>query len=235
MPAKHSILLTRSESEGLSWGRELEAAGHRVRYLPVQVYMPLKPGPVDLFSHDLVVFTSLHAVEFFDAAYPTARTLPAAAVGKRTAQAAQAAGFAVELTASEAYGAALAGEILARYPATSRLLLPCSERYREELPAILRNAGFPVTLLPLYRPQPLPRPSGLDAMLGEATDLLCFSPSQVEALLEWTDGQLPPHLTLWAVGKTTVRAFPAHCTVHALPAPRVGAFIEALKAESGSQ
>jgi len=220
-----SILLTRSESEGIAWGRDLEAAGHRVRFLPVQVYVPLKPGPVDLFAQDLVVFTSLHAVEFFDAAYPTARTLPAAAVGKRTAQAAQAAGFAVELTASEAHGAALAGEILARYPATSRLLLPCSERHREELPAVLRNAGFPVTLLPL--------PSNLEQILNEATDLLCFSPSQVEALLEWTDGHLPPHLTLWAVGKTTVRAFPDDRTVRALPSPRVEAFIEALGKDEG--
>lgn len=229
MLSKHSILLTRSESEGQAWGRELEAAGHRVRYLPVQVYMPLRPGPVDLFAADLVVFTSLHAVEFFTAAFPTARTLPSAAVGKRTAEAAQAAGFAVELVASEAYGATLAGEILARYPSSSRLLVPCSERHREELPAILRNAGFPVTLLPLYRPQPLPRPLTLDAALGEATDLLCFSPSQVEALLEWTEGQLPPHLSLWAVGKTTVRAFPGDRTVRALPSPKVEAFIEALK------
>jgi uroporphyrinogen-III synthase len=234
MPDKRTILLTRSEAEGAAWGRELEAAGHRVRFLPVQVYLPLKPGPVDLFAHHLVVFTSLHAVEFFADAFPTARTLPAAVVGRRTAQAAQAAGFAVELVASEAHGATLAGEILSRYPATSRLLLPCSERHREELPAILRNAGFPVTLLPLYRPQPLPRPSTLDASLEEATDLLCFSPSQVEALLEWTEGQLPPHLMLWAVGKTTVRAFPGDRAVRALPSPRVEAFVEALKQEAGS-
>jgi uroporphyrinogen-III synthase len=174
-------------------------------------------------------------VEFFADAYPTARTLPSAAVGKRTAEAARSAGFAVELTASEAYGSVLAGEILSRYPATSRLLLPCSLRHREELPAILRNAGFPVTLLPLYRPQPLPRPLTLDPMLGEATDLLCFSPSQVEALLEWTDGHLPPHLTLWAVGKTTVRAFPGDWKVGVLPSPKVEAFVEALKAVDGSQ
>lgn len=233
MPDKRTILLTRSEAEGLSWGRELEAAGHRVRFLPVQVYVPLKPGPVDLFAHDLVVFASLHAVEFFAAAYPTALTLPAAAVGKRTAQAALEAGFTVELTASEACGASLAGEILARYPATSRLLLPCSERHREELPAILRNAGFPVTLLPLYRPQPLPRPSTLDATLAEATDLLCFSPSQVEALLEWTDGRLPPELSLWTVGKSTARAFPGDRTVGVLPSPKVEAFVEALRKDEG--
>jgi uroporphyrinogen-III synthase len=229
MPDRRTILLTRSESEGLSWGRALEAVGHRVRFLPVQVYTPLKWGPVDLYAHDLVVFTSLHAVEFFSAAYPTARTLPSAAVGMRTAEAARSAGFAVECTASEAYGGALAGEILARYPASSRLLVPCSERHREELPAILRNAGFPVTLLPLYRPQPLPRPSTLDASLEEATDLLCFSPSQVEALLDWTEGRLPPHLVLWAIGKTTLRAFPDDRPARALATPRVEAFVEALK------
>ncbi len=231
MPDRRTILLTRSESEGSAWGRELEAAGHRVRFLPVQVYIPLKPGPVDLFAHDLVVFASLHGVEFFRAAFPEARSTPAAAVGRRTAEAAREAGFTVELTASEEYGAVLAGEIQARYPATARLLLPCSERHREELPAILRNAGFPVTLLPLYRPEPLPRPAGLGKLLESATDLLCFAPSQVEVLMEWTDGHLPPHLKLWAVGKTTLRAFPDDREARALPAARVEAFIEMLKAE----
>jgi uroporphyrinogen-III synthase len=226
-----TILLTRSEAEGSAWGRELEAAGHRVRFVPVQVYMPLRPGPVDLFAHDLVVFTSLHAVEFFADAYPSSRTLPSAAVGKRTAEAARKAGFAVELTASEAYGGVLAGEILARYPASSRLLVPCSERHREELPAILRNAGFPVTLLPLYHPQALPKPAGLDAALDTATDLLCFSPSQVEALLEWTGGRLPPHLNRWAVGKTTLRAFPDDRPARAIATPSVEAFVEALTAK----
>ncbi len=51
--------------------------------------------------------------------------------------------------------------------------------------------------------------------------------------MEWTDGHLPPHLKLWAVGKTTLRAFPDDREARALAAARVEAFVEALKKAEG--
>jgi uroporphyrinogen-III synthase len=137
--------------------------------------------------------------------------LPVSAVGEKTARAAHSLGWQVDHVASVALGLRLAQELVEQ-GATTRVLLPGSDRRRPEAEALLRDEGVEVLPLCVYRTLPASSlsPSLLEALEGGQLDAsLVYSPSAVAGMLSGalagglTPRQLPPCL---ALGSTTASA-----------------------------
>jgi uroporphyrinogen-III synthase len=228
---KQTIILTRTKEEAGAWGQALRKAGYSAKFLPVQTYAPVEPPALNIAHFHLILFTSKHAVAFLKEAFPhaTQYKISCAAVGRATAKAAEEAGFKVDLVAEQEKAEGLARIVARQYAAKAKVLLPCSAIAREELPRIMKKAGFSVTVAPLYEPVPMNSPDDLDVLLKEAGTILFFAPSQVRTFLTWVE-EPPAHLKYWALGATTLKAIPAALHPRSLETPDVDEFIKLLKA-----
>ncbi len=134
--------------------------------------------------------------------------LPVSAVGEKTARAAHSLGWQVEHVASLALGLQLARELVEE-GASSRVLLPGSDRRRPEAEALLREEGVEVYPLCVYRTLPAETlsPALLELLREGLLDAsLVYSPSAVSGMVTGAlagglkPRQLPPCL---ALGSTT--------------------------------
>ncbi len=170
-------------------------------------------------TYHWLVFSSENAVKYFLAQLPEDiphRALPKlAAVGRKTAQALQNAGFYVDLVPPEFSAKGLLNVFSVLGIKRERFLLPTSNLARDELPQGLRALGAQVDVVEFYRTVPNPqfdkkqfwqllRQRELDA-------LTFFSPSAFDFLIRlageevievFKDLQLP----LAAIGPTTANA-----------------------------
>lgn len=135
---------------------------------------------VDALDDAWIVLPSPRAAENLaaarDAFAVSLRAWPVAAVGDASAEAARAAGFDVRVTATRATGADLARQLLSE-GGPPRVVIASSDRRREELGAILREAGRTVVDLVVHHTLPS---DGLPSGVGDldAIDLIAvYSPS----------------------------------------------------------
>lgn len=186
------VLLTRAEADNAPLARLLEDAGVRARSYPCIAIHRVVPEPDRVASIrnrgplDAIAFSSRRAVEGL-AASPETRAaldldperLTVGAVGEATARAARAAGWPAPLVPESAVGSALAALLAARLTAKARVLIPCGDRPRQELPEGLRDAGMVPELLLVYAHQPVHPPP-----LPEAPAVVVIaSPSAGETFL----------------------------------------------------
>ena len=227
------MAVTRPEEAAAELVDGLRALGARVAVHPlIRVAPPADEAAVrraarQLAAYDWVVFTSVNAVTTFAAAAAAAGSdfrpgVPrVAAVGPATADALRAAGIAVDTVPGEYAGRALPAAMDEALPlAGARVLLPRSAIGREELPALLREAGAEVEDLAVYRT--LGNPEGAAALTRAlrdgALDVVTFtSPSTVRCLAEACP-VLPSRVRVAVIGPATAAAardvdFP----VHAMP------------------
>ncbi len=177
---------------------------------------PLREAAARLASYHVIAFGSPRAVDAvvaaIQAAGKPAGLPPAIAVGRATATRAREAGFQVLVEAEDGAGAS---GLLAALDGSSRLrvksrtvLLPASERAREDLAEGLRSRGAVVEIVPAYTVSPAEdaaaQVAGLAASGADAA--LVASPSAAEVLAAHrgaAKGPLPP---LLALGRTTAEA-----------------------------
>jgi porphobilinogen synthase len=218
------------------WGGTL-AAYPLIRIEPIQS-PALASALAAIDNYDWVVVTSAHAAAALAAAEPR-RPWPTrvrvAAVGPATAGALAQHGIPVAVTPAEANGSALVAALVAAgrpHPAPAsnqapggpngpnggstgtplagkRVLFPCSDRARAEVPAGLRAAGAHVDQVPVYqnRPDPASAQALADDLAQGQFDALVFtSPSNVEALATASSQDWPELLArvrVIAIGPTT--------------------------------
>jgi uroporphyrinogen-III synthase len=203
------VVITRAESQSASLAAALSANGAEVVSLPlIRILPPLDYAPLDsalrgLANFDWLIFTSQNAVtavsnrlsaiissrsvmpsearNLASASIATAPSLRIAAVGKATAEAAQAAGFTV---ANVGQGGTAATLVLELAPALrdKRLLLPRSDRAASELVPRLQRFGAEITEVIAYRTADT---TEVDVASREAVAacnaILFFSPSAVHS------------------------------------------------------
>jgi len=92
------IAVLRPEPGGSATARRIAAAGMEAICLPLFEVRPVDWRVPDADAHDLLLLTSANAVRHAGPGLAALRSLPVAAVGEATANAARAAGFAVALT-----------------------------------------------------------------------------------------------------------------------------------------
>ena len=146
------LLVTRPQPEADQTAAALAALGHAPLLAPM-LRTQLLPPPATMARPGAVLFTSVNAVRAATAWPETLlpRSIPALAVGDRTAAAAAAAGFKDVLSAA-GDSTALADLALARLdPEAGPLLHPTIAEPAGALAARLQAAGFAVKMVEAYR------------------------------------------------------------------------------------
>ncbi|MBI2386705.1 MAG: uroporphyrinogen-III synthase [Elusimicrobia bacterium] len=225
-----TVIVTRPRARSSGSAAALAAKGARVvfapliRTVPPRSWKALDRAILDLRRYDAVAFTSANAVDFF---FLRCRKLLAekkpvsprvlAAVGRSTAKAVAANGWACTMVPEDARSAGLAR--ILRVPRGSRVLIPRAERGLDTLPRSLRKAGARVTVVPAYRT--VPDPDGMRRLrraLALGADAVTFA-SPSAAVLAVPDLKLSLAAAV-AIGPTTAAALRAKGVVPAAVAKR---------------
>jgi uroporphyrinogen-III synthase len=151
------IVVTRAAHQAEELAEPLRALGAGVILLPViGIAPPLDTGPLhatmkNASSYDWVIFTSANAVSAFAGqAQPTAK-LRAAAIGSATREAAESAGFSVELMPEKYVAESLVEAFAGTNLSGRRILIPSAAVTRDVIPPALRKLGAHVDVVEAYR------------------------------------------------------------------------------------
>ena len=170
--ADKTVLVTRQPEQAGELCRDIERRGGRAVPFPtVLIVSPLSWSGCDgalaaIDRYDGILFTSPNAVRrFLDRAHE--RGVDSLligqrrvwAVGEKTADALQARGIGVQSLPEQFTGASLAEHVVATAAEGSQFLLPQGDLASEDLAARLRDAGFTVDAVVVYRTV---APSGRD-------------------------------------------------------------------------
>jgi uroporphyrinogen III methyltransferase/synthase len=148
-----SVAVTRARAQASGIAATLRGLGATVVEAPAIRIEPL-PAELPAIEHyDLVVFTSVNAVQQLFAHLRDARALAGAtvaAIGPGTVAELRRHGIAADVVPERSISEAVLEELTSRGP-WSRVLIPRAEEAREVLPEGLRAQGAHVDVLPLYR------------------------------------------------------------------------------------
>lgn len=218
------VVVTRPEPGARATARRLRGMGHEPVLLPLSEIVGLRveawPAPEGFAA---VAVTSANAVRL---APPELiadfATLPCHAVGARSAQAAQEAGFEVVVEATGDV-ARLAEALVAHLPRGARVLYPCGRVRRPELEAALNAAGLEVAPVETYDTRTPPRSAAEAAALDERTAdaVLLYSAEAARAIAPWLDHPALLRARLICLSRRVAAALDprirARCTIAATP------------------
>jgi uroporphyrinogen-III synthase len=178
------LLLTRPEPDARRTAAALRAQGHNVFIAPLLRIAPMADAPIGAGPWAAILITSANAASAV-AAHARAtqlRALPVFAVGRRSADAMAAAGFA-DVTSADGNVGDLARLVAARIEPAARLLYLVGEDRSGDLAGDLRACGFAVEITVIYRAVAatgLP-PAAADALASGIDGVLHFSRRSAEA------------------------------------------------------
>jgi uroporphyrinogen-III synthase len=181
------LLLTRPEPDAQRTATALRAQGHDVIVAPVLRIEPVADAKIGEGPWAAILITSAnaaHAVAAHARDTPL-RALPVFAVGRRSAEAMAAAGFA-DVTSADGDVSDLARLVAAQIQATAPLLYLAGEDRSGDLAGDLRARGFAVEITMIYRAiaaTGLP-PAAMEALASGIDGVLHFSRRSAEAYVD---------------------------------------------------
>jgi uroporphyrinogen-III synthase len=181
------ILLTRPEPDAQRTAAALRAQGHDVITAPLLRIEPIADAQIGAGPWAAVLITSAnaaHAVTTHARVAPL-RALPVFAVGRRSAEAMAAAGFA-DVTSADGNVSDLAQLVAARLQPVARLLYLAGEDRSGDLAGDLRARGFAVETAVIYRAvaaTSLPT-AAAQALTGGIDGVLHFSRRSAEVFID---------------------------------------------------
>ncbi|WP_456404316.1 uroporphyrinogen-III synthase [Hydrogenimonas sp.] len=185
-----------------------------VNHLPM-IRFTLLPQTIDFTGFDGLILTSKQGVVALDEISEGAwRSVPAAAIGKQTAQEIAERGGEVVYVASKAYGDVLASELAERFGGW-RWLYPRPKVVASKIAAELRSAGIEVEERVIYETGCRPHPPSSRPAQGAV--LIFTSPSIVRCFFEqfgWDESYLAV-----AIGTKTAAALPEGVRYEIAPSP----------------
>ncbi|MEE8271543.1 MAG: uroporphyrinogen-III synthase, partial [Alphaproteobacteria bacterium] len=171
-------LITRSADDATELATALAERGHEAVAAPLLTIDYSATGPITLDGVQALLFTSSNGVRAF-ARSERRRDLPALAIGRATAAAARAAGFAA-VGCADGDAPALARLAIERLdPAAGALFHPAGKDVAGDLKDTLEAAGFAVRRTVLYRATAaatLPPAAAAALRQGGLAGTLFFSP-----------------------------------------------------------
>lgn len=225
MADTHGVAVTRGAEDCDALVRELESRDVRAVVTPLLRYELLDPTPLvrrisPSSSYDWLVCTSRHAVEQLAVACRMASVAPGdvpcahvGAVGEGTAEALRALGIAVDSLPSVADASHLASAMLewqlgerGRVASSPRAFFPRASAARDELPSMLRAAGWTVDDVPCYETCPCEggaRQLAEALARGEVGAVTLASGSACRAFAEHVPSSLWMAARLVSIGPTT--------------------------------
>jgi uroporphyrinogen-III synthase len=181
------LLLTRPEPDAQRTAAALRAQGHDVIVAPLLRIAPIADAPIGAGPWAAILLTSANAAHAV-AAHARAselRALPVFAVGRRSADAMAAAGFA-DVTSADGNVSDLARLAATRLRPVARLLYLAGEDRSGDLAGDLRARGFAVETTIIYRAVAalsLP-PAAADALKSGIDGVLHFSRRSAEVFVK---------------------------------------------------
>jgi uroporphyrinogen-III synthase len=178
------LLLTRPDPDAQRTAAALRAQGHDVIIAPLLRIAPVADAQIRAGPWTAILITSANAAPAAAAHARTKelRALPVFAVGRRSADAIAAAGFA-EVTSADGNVSDLARLVAARLQPAARLLYLAGEDRAGDLAGDLRARGFAVETTMIYRAiaaTSLP-PAAANALASGIDGVLHFSRRSAEA------------------------------------------------------
>lgn len=202
------VVVTRSAEQAAAFADALLAAELQPLLFPVIRFEPLPHAPLHaaldvLSAGDWLVFTSVNAVGFFQAAQGRVPTgVRIAAVGSATVQALAKAALAVDFVPDTFSGEALAAGLAVS--AETRVVLPRAKIGRPEIVERLRARGATVHDVPLYDTVTNSVPDALRRELAIGYDVLTFtSPSSVRNFMQLNDHRVAEDALVACIGPST--------------------------------
>jgi uroporphyrinogen-III synthase len=142
------IVITRPRDEATGIAAELTARGFDTLIEPMLEIVPVQAEIPALDSYSALAFTSANGVRAF-AGRSDIRSMPAYAVGSRTAECLRIAGFA-DIRAASGDAEAMAALIGETLDAAARVLHVCGVAVSRDLETLLEPSGIPTDRLTLY-------------------------------------------------------------------------------------
>jgi uroporphyrinogen-III synthase len=181
------LLLTRPEPDAQRTATALRAQGHDVIAAPLLRIEPVADAKIGKGPWAAILITSANAANAIvaHASVTPLRALPVFAVGRRSAEAMAAAGFA-DVTSADGDVSDLARLVAARMPPAAPLLYLAGEDRSGDLAGELRARGFAVEITIIYRAVAatgLP-PAAADALASGIDGVLHFSRRSAEAYVD---------------------------------------------------
>lgn len=204
-----TVAVTRARAQASAVTAELRSLGAEVVEAPAIRIEPLGTELPAIEHYDLVVFTSVNAVDQLFTRLRDARALAGAtvaAIGPGTVARLRAHGIAADIVPERSISESVL-EALTEAGPWSRVLIPRAEEAREVLPEGLRAQGAVVDVLPLYRTvaeelTPEARAAAL------AADYVCFTSASSVQFFQEAAGTLggPRLVTIGPITSDAVRA-----------------------------
>ena len=181
------LLLTRPEPDAQRTAAALRAQGHHVIIAPLLRIAPTADAQIGAGPWAALLITSANAAYAIaaHAGVTPLRTLPVFAVGRRSAEAMAAAGFA-DVTTADGNVGDLARLVAARLQPAAPLLYLAGEDRSGDLAGDLRARGFVVETVIVYRAiaaTGLP-PAAAEALAGGVDGVLHFSRRSAEVFVD---------------------------------------------------
>ena len=182
------LLVTRPQRDAQRTAATLFAHGHEVCIAPLLEIEAIPDADLGPPPWEAVLMTSANAARAI-AGHPKLadlRSLPVLAVGRRTADAARAAGF-IDVTSAEGSACDLAPLVAGRFAAGARLLYLAGSDRARDLGADLAPYGVEVLTAEIYRAhalQEFPAAIAIALRSGEVDGVLHFSRRSAETFVE---------------------------------------------------
>jgi uroporphyrinogen-III synthase len=181
------LLLTRPEPDAQRTAAALRAQGHDVVAAPLLRIEPVADAKIGEGPWAAILITSANAAHAIvaHASVTPLRALPVFAVGRRSAEAMAAAGFA-DVTSADGDVGDLGRVVAMRMPPAAPLLYLAGEDRSGDLAGDLRARGFAVEITIIYRAVAatgLP-PAAADALANGIDGVLHFSRRSAEAYVD---------------------------------------------------
>jgi uroporphyrinogen III methyltransferase/synthase len=197
------VLITRAGKQSAEFARALLGRGAEPIAAPTIAIEPMTDVKAaeaaigELSSYAWLIFTSQNGVDAFFARLSARKadaraigTTKVAAIGERTAGRLRTRGVIADLVPETYVSEELARALVARSRAGERVLLYRAQEARDELPALLRDAGLAVTIVPGYTT--VTPPDFAFAQKVARADILTFtSASTVRGFVTLLDGVAP--------------------------------------------
>jgi uroporphyrinogen-III synthase len=181
------LLLTRPEPDAQRTAAALRAQGHNVIIAPLLRIAPAADAQIGAGPWAAILITSANAAHAIaaHASVTPSRTLPVFAVGRRSAEAMAAAGFA-DVTTADGNVSDLARLVAAQLQPAAPLLYLAGEDRSGDLAGDLRARGFAVETIIVYRAiaaTGLPS-AAAEALAGGVDGVLHFSRRSAEVFVD---------------------------------------------------
>ncbi len=198
---KFKVILTRSKKDGKGWEKILKGKGLEVHCVPVQIYRFNKIN-YEIPENSIIVFTSTKGIKGF-LKIKENKNYDCIVLGEREEEEAKKFGFNVIFKSNFPSSKNLLEKIIENLPKNKKLIYPTTLIYNKEFEEKLKKEGFDLEVLILYKPVKRKISKKDLNIIKNSTDLVFFSPSQVQNFFSQISNFSMKEKRFWAIGEKT--------------------------------